>query len=1068
MSLISNLSEIQNQASNPNFCVWVSASAGSGKTSLLKNRYLRLILSGVPIEKILCITYTNAGTNEMKERILADIKKWQNLNDSELKENLNSLLFKQPTATEINNARKAFNTIINNKDGFNIRTIHSFCQTILKKFPFEAGVSVNFTAIDANKQRELILNSWQRVQNNYLTDDKFLQAVKILKNQLDTGSIDGFIIDVAKNKDKIFLSTNNHIKERLGLKNIEKFEDIVAKPSPKIFEFIKQYSKKLDSYNKNMQIINQLIDWFDEKNFYNYAYIFLTKEDLLKRKTIADFCNKNPDFNQFIEEEVERISKIIAQINGFKIYEFSNASLYLSQLILREYESIKKYYGFVDFDDQIERVKNLLCNSEFSAWINYKLDTKIEHILLDEAQDTSPKQWEIMSAIGEEFFSGEGASNNNRTIFVVGDEKQSIFSFQGANINIFKQMYQFYASKAGQINKPFFQINLDFSFRSAKPILALVDSIFSNPEMAKKISIMGEDIRHRVFRENAFGKVVLMKLFQAEASSKPPENLDELLQYLVSEDEFETYHKLFAKKVAKFIQEKIKNEGLEYKDFMLLYRKSARIVPFIQAAFQAEKIHLSGASDLDLQEHIIAKHLIGIAKALLNLQDDFSLTHLLKSPIFNLSFAELTPLLQNRNEPLIDIIAVQKNEIYNTIITLQLLAKNSSPYEFYFDLLSKYNKNFYLVYGTDAEKIIHQFLEVARTVNVNQAHNLELFINWFNLSNFKITNSSNNNENAVQLLSIHASKGLQAKVVVLLDSYANASYNRDKLLFENDLCLFIPPKSDAETVPYINNIIQQQNQYQEAEDKRLLYVALTRAEDELYIMAMGSTSLKENSSSWYNIIEQGILSAHKINPDLILENNFSDELFEKLSLSNNKVLTKKDKGDKEKHSNYIELKEMSELKFNGSDSGSHQPNIIPEYKVERGNIIHTVLSKIKTPAITMAYIDNLLNNLNYQEVGLSQKLFSIVQTHHEVFSQDSHAEQELMFNSNLYRIDRLVINHSKKQIKIIDFKTDADTTLKNIYKNQLDNYKNSIELIYPNYEISTYILWIENGKLVAV
>ncbi|MFN5351857.1 MAG: UvrD-helicase domain-containing protein, partial [Alphaproteobacteria bacterium] len=146
MSLISNLSEIQNQASNPNFCVWVSASAGSGKTSLLKNRYLRLILSGVPIEKILCITYTNAGTNEMKERILADIKKWQNLSDEELKENLNSLLFKRPTATEINNARKAFDTIINNKDVFNIRTIHSFCQTILKKFPFEAGVSVNFTA----------------------------------------------------------------------------------------------------------------------------------------------------------------------------------------------------------------------------------------------------------------------------------------------------------------------------------------------------------------------------------------------------------------------------------------------------------------------------------------------------------------------------------------------------------------------------------------------------------------------------------------------------------------------------------------------------------------------------------------------------------------------------------------------------------------------------------------------------------------------------------------------------------------------------------------------------------
>ena len=274
MNITSSLTEIQNQASNPNFSVWVSASAGSGKTTILKNRYLRLLLEGVESQKILCITYTNAGSDEMKGRILSEIESWQNLNNEDLAKALSKIIGSTANKSQIENAKSAFFKIISEKEAFNIKTIHSFCQSILKKFPFEAEISVNFTVIDSAKQNELIKLAFERAKQKFLSDENFIQSIKTLKNQLDVGSIDDFLENFSKEITSISKALkNNNFLENIRQK-LEVQESPIVLPTKEIVKLLGE---------KHHPVINNFFNEKGEKSFNEYYKIFITTQGEIKK-----------------------------------------------------------------------------------------------------------------------------------------------------------------------------------------------------------------------------------------------------------------------------------------------------------------------------------------------------------------------------------------------------------------------------------------------------------------------------------------------------------------------------------------------------------------------------------------------------------------------------------------------------------------------------------------------------------------------------------------------------------------------------------------------------------------
>ena len=529
----------QARASDPQASVWVSANAGTGKTHVLTQRVIRLLLAGTKPERILCLTFTKAAASEMARRLFQDLGTWSTLPDDDLQTTIFERARERVATEDLPKARRLFAQALETPGGLKIQTIHAFCEHLLGRFPLEAGIAPNFDVLDDRSAAELLDQARNDLFDEALRGD--CPALQVAHEQIVLQlTEDGFdklfreVVDKRSRLTWFFDSAGGvdnavaRLRERMGLRDGETEDSVIASAivdewdkdtARRVADVLAQSSKRDQDQGA---LINTALTSHDPGDaFWIYADAFLKKSDgapksptYVMTKTLA---TANPDLFAYLMEEQERIAGICDRIKSLRMIESSHALFTLAQRFIALYTREKQRRAVLDYDDLIVSTRHLLERSDAAAWVLYKLDGGLDHILVDEAQDTSPNQWAVIEALTQEFFAGLGAQADRapdkvRTIFVVGDEKQSIYSFQGADPEKFHDMNVAFHRQVEDAGLPWADVPFSLSFRSTADVLAAVDAMFADEAEQRSLTAAGLPITHSAKRIGQAGVVELWPL----------------------------------------------------------------------------------------------------------------------------------------------------------------------------------------------------------------------------------------------------------------------------------------------------------------------------------------------------------------------------------------------------------------------------------------------------------------------------------------------------------------------------------------------------------------------------
>ncbi|MEE3626296.1 UvrD-helicase domain-containing protein [Nitrospirillum sp. BR 11752] len=530
----------QRQASDPETSVWVGASAGTGKTKVLTDRVVRLMLAGTEPGRILCLTFTKAAAAEMANRIAERLAGWAVMPDGDLTQALAELNGRPPTRDEVLTARRLFARVLDTAGGMKIQTIHAFCQSLLRRFPLEARLPPNFQVMDDRTAAEALAESQAHMLASAQDrpDTPLGRALKRLAGALNEESFAELLADLVAQRGRIRRILEAHAKPGGGPE--AGLDGTVAA----LFRHLEVGPGETEGAVLAAGCRDEALDvtglraacaalavgtktdverglaiqlWLDQPerrlaDFDTWRRQFLTAEGTVRAKLAGkDATAANPRTPDILAQEGARLVALQERLRAVTVAHSTASLLTLAGSMLEGYQRWKDSRAQLDFDDLILAASALLTGeAQACAWVLYKLDGGLDHILIDEAQDTNPEQWRVVSALAEEFFAGEGQSNVRRTLFVVGDEKQSIFSFQGADPAEFARMRRTFQARVQAAERPWAIVDLETSFRSVGAVLQAVDTVFAQPEARDGVS--AQAIRHRPFRQGMAGKVELWPL----------------------------------------------------------------------------------------------------------------------------------------------------------------------------------------------------------------------------------------------------------------------------------------------------------------------------------------------------------------------------------------------------------------------------------------------------------------------------------------------------------------------------------------------------------------------------
>jgi len=1116
--LLSLATSQQMAAADPNMSVWVEASAGTGKTKVLSDRVLRLLLARVEPAKILCLTYTKAAAVEMNERIAKKLSMWAVESDEVLSKELSKLLgnaFNPSNSAEmLSFARTLFAILLDTPGGMKIQTIHSFCQDVLKRFPLEAGVSPYFEVLDDRNAKEILQNIQADLLRllNDSDNSELYQAVTYLTRNISEYRFPEVMNMITQNRSKIELLLNQykgkisdivsalenklHISYQLTPDNIKQFVyDNIDKDKLKvaIAAFLQGGSQDIARAETLTKLLNNnfIIDDYDE-----YKSIFLTDKGTIRTrlatKNAIKYC---PDILEFMQKSAEDLVDKEKQLAALSVLHTTIAVLQMAKNIINRYNIYKEAYAVLDYEDLIIITRRLLENKDVADWVLYKLDGGIDHVLIDEAQDTSPNQWAIIRALTQEFFAGNGRYDDKvnlaRTVFVVGDRKQSIYSFQGADPKEFDKMYRYFNERIHRFAK----IQLDVSFRSTKAVMDCVNTLFASEEARKGVIPDGEHINHLPFRLGDGGQVEILPLIKTEQSTESNYawTLPIIREQTISPSN------ILAKQIAQNIKDMVinkeilasQNRPIRYGDFMFLVQQRNAFVEEFVRACKSIGVKVAGVDKLKLLEQIAVQDLISLGKFLLLPTDDLSLAEVLKSPIFGLDDDDLFKLCYNRKNTLFNSI-ITNNEYISLADSLKKLLNMSGyarPFELFNYILinMKGRQNFISRMGNDVEDVLDEFLNLTLSFEMTHTPTLENFITWIVQDEVIIQKEMEQGEaDTVKIMTVHGSKGLQAPIVILADAarIKNKTYNSE-ILWDDDLMYF--PSSAACYEEICTQIKDKQYDMNSDEYRRLLYVALTRAEDRLYIAGYSKdTDAKEES--WYKLLEKNLksnipqaLEDKRIIYQVPQENQFDDKentyYVPEVNLVNYKDLMTPAPMENALSKPYAPSRDNDdETELVAS------PLIDNGHFYKRGTAIHKLLQYISTLAVNNRYqaaqifLIHELPELSSIEIEkIITEVLKLCETYQNIFQPNSMAEVPIIGEVEgkiiSAKIDRLVIEDNK--IIIVDYKTNRPAA-KNLsevpplYIKQLQTYKMLLAKMYPKKEIETYILWTNTCNMMKI
>ncbi len=1134
MSNPSSLPEerIRRQAIDPKSSVWVSANAGSGKTTILTYRVISLLLSGVDPSRVLCLTYTRAAAAEMQNRVFEELGSWVTLNDDQLRAAMFKIEGKNPDAIRLSFARRLFAMAVETPGGLKIQTIHAFCERLLHLFPFESNVPARFRLMDETEQADILESCITALQHMLVSNESsdLINAITHVTSEAGEQGFPSLIREALKWRNAIAnyaggaYDTQNeqsHLAQILGLEPHETPEIITqhiafgqGRDFKNALDDYDSWTARLSGFNKTDYELSVALDAAAKisnakARSETYIEVLLTKDHKVRINLPTGKVDKNdPSLFNALKNEQLRLVELLEKQKRAECLDRTFALMQVADEVMTLYANAKRLRGLLDFDDVISRTNRLLQRST-SAWVLYKLDGGIDHLLVDEAQDTSPEQWSILTNLTEEFFSGEGVRNTNRTVFAVGDEKQSIYSFQGAAPNSFATQKKLFQARAQNIQQQFHPVELQLSFRSTGDILSAVDATFSDASNFKGLS--GDDPKPTVHETTRMDEAGLVEIWPCEERDGS-EELDphaEVDRVPTTAPEIKLAKRI-ASRIAYWRKSgaKFESDGklIEAGDIIILVRNRSRFFNAIIRALKSANVPVAGADRLKLNDHIAVMDLLAVAESALLPDDDLTLATVLKSPLIGLNDDDLIELCALRGDISLYQALAQNPDYsaaYQRIEHWRELARSCSPFHFFSTILGVDDGRKLILarLGLDAAEAMDVFLNDALSWQTKNMPSLFAFIHFMKSTNRQVKREFDTIPDAVRVMTVHASKGLEARIVFLGDTFSAPTGRKAPKLFKlqnEDMQKLQPeivawsPSKKRDPLP----VVEARTRWLEAEYdeyRRLLYVGMTRARDRLYIGGfMGKN--KASEVAWFTTIETA-LGAGKYLQNIPAEDGSGDVLQWR---SVTQKATKAKETSDQKAKPFImpdwlqnplpdEIAPLPPLRPSSPLQAARQAQAQTELNLQQGDkarrfgvLIHMLLQHL--PAVDASKRAVLANRL------LELKAADMTSDHasmrdmvldllakpdmESIFGTNSRAEVEISGQISgqpvLARIDRLCVLET--QVLIIDFKTGnapADINfIPDSVLRQLALYSHLVQRIYPTKQVRAGIIWTHTARLV--
>ncbi|HEY1837205.1 MAG TPA: double-strand break repair helicase AddA [Rhizomicrobium sp.] len=865
---------MSNAALDPARSVWVSANAGSGKTYTLANRVARLLLEDVKPERILCLTYTKAAAAEMQGRLFDQLGQWAMAPSASLAANIDKI---GGATSDLPKARRLFADALETPGGLKINTIHSFCQNLLARFPLEAGVAPGFRVLDDQTTRDLMADARARVLERAGNGEAVLaQAVTYLVTHTSENRLN-LVLDAALGGDR---------------RKLERFLDTTKDPQAAIYALHgatvgEHYEELAQSFCDEMRDeeakLRDVAAWLQQGGandgrasgrlltalksgaYDDLRAFFLTSEGKPRVNiATARLIAADPALNTYVETIAARFHAAEARCRAAHAAALAQAAVTLAAAGLAEYARAKQARASLDYDDLIARTLHLLRDRATSAWVLCKLDGGIDHVLIDEAQDTSPEQWQIVRALTAEFFAGEGRPlRGPRTVFAVGDEKQSIFSFQGADPRQFEGNRDYFAKQATEGALAFTDVTLDTSRRSAPEILKFVDHVFAG-DAGAALTFEGAPVAHTAHRKADKGQIEFWPVIHPDKTPdlepwRPVDAIAENSPVARLADQIATQIKRWTDGKTSLPGH---NAPIREGDIMILMPRREPFAGEMIRRLKERGVKVAGADRIRLNEQIAVMDLAALGRFVLLPEDDLNLAALLRSPLIDIGEDDLLDLANPRAGTLWAALDARREETklvraHAYLSECRARADFAPPYEFYARALSAdgVRKRLLARLGPEANDAIDEFLSLTLSYEAANPPSLEGFLHWLARGDAEIKRDMERGRDEVRVMTVHGAKGLEADIIILPDTTTvpEGTGQHGNLLWTQNGPLFPVANDIAPSAVVMAK--QDSKAAMLREHRRLFYVALTRARDRLCICGFANKhGVKQES--WYALAEK--------------------------------------------------------------------------------------------------------------------------------------------------------------------------------------------------------------------
>ncbi|MBV8061697.1 MAG: double-strand break repair helicase AddA [Alphaproteobacteria bacterium] len=1112
--------EAQRIASNPEHSVWVNASAGSGKTTVLTKRVTRLLLSGVAAHKILCLTFTRAAAAEMSLRVAQQLSLWATCDEATLDTQLYELENKAPTRAVRDKARRLFAEMLACPGGMRIRTIHAFCTEILGRFPVEAGVTPHVATIEPDEADALR----QQEMNRLLGSEHHAtlkQVLGFLLDELGEKNLETALSAMRKDARKVQYAIAKHggmdrlsatLRHHLDIKPDDTEERIlrdalsdVAVPVedlrrvlPHILESSSSFSKRGEGLARWLSCdLEARCDAYDE-----YRRVFLTGENEPYSKFASKaVLDKHPDIQTIMQGEAVRLQRIDARLEALQIADITRELATLHSAIQDAYDAAKKARGVVDYDDLITHTLALLQREKIGGWVMFKLDGGIDHILVDEAQDTSQAQWDIVRLITEEFFTGAGKHGQTRTLFVVGDEKQSIYSFQNADPGAFDSMYVYFDRKLREVGQTLHAVDLNVSFRSAPAVLRMVDAVFEPPEVQKGVSRTPITHQAALPRAGEAAKMGRVECWPLQKIEKAEEDQPDLWAVATHNEDVEDAQAALAQQIAVKIKGWLDDSHTHEElgrhvrpdDIMILLRQRGSFADLMVRALKKHGVPVTGVDRMHLIKQLPVMDVLALVQFILLPEDDLTLACLLRSPLLGVS-----------EDALMQLALPERQSLWQALQRVRDQPAWSAVYGYLSNWLSRgdYMKPLALLteilnlpcpgssisgrhalwqrLGVDALDPLDELLNAAQHYTRHDAPNLQGFVEWLTASDSEIKRELDQGGGQVRIMTVHAAKGLEAPIVFLPHTTGLPDTQRMPKLYwsDDDVPCYIPHKPiGGQPMLYWQGMFAKQME----EYRRLLYVALTRASHCAIVCGWENSKTKNNRDHWYALSQSAL---RHLSPDQTDETRPLFHTDGPTQHSLTKATTASSEAMALPTWARVPLPPETMPATLRPSEVPGEASASPDSAYARGRIIHRLLQYLPdlptTARATAAahYLAEARHNLSpaaQQEIATEiLRLFDDPATA-ALFGTGSRAEVPVAGwigdQPVSGQIDRLCVTNDA--VLIIDYKTNRPPPataagVPHVYRAQMAAYASLMRQIYPGKPVRCFLLWTYTAQLMEI